>query len=144
MEQNYWGKDPGGKFSKLGDFFLCISGLAIVAGIIFLCSAQKPSSRSYLSSKYDEYLEEYSAYESKLQTGWTMVGGGISLLLVGLGIGFVGDCVEYRNDLIKQEITVLQEVRKDIQSLKAKESSSDDQSNPETVQTESSDNLDNL
>lgn len=144
MEQNYWGKDPSGKFSKLGDFFLCISGLAIVAGIIFLCSAQKPSSRSYLSSKYDEYLEEYSAYESKLQTGWTMVGGGISLLLVGLGIGFVGDCVEYRNDLIKQEITVLQEVRKDIQSLKAKESSSDDQSNPETVQTESSDNLDNL
>lgn len=141
MEQNYWGKDPGGKFSKLGDFFLCISGLAIVAGIIFLCSAQKPSSRSYLSSKYDEYLEEYSAYESKLQTGWTMVGGGISLLLVGLGIGFFGDCVEYRNDLIKQEITVLQEVRKDIQSLKAKESSSDDQSNPETVQTESSDNL---
>lgn len=144
MEQNYWGKDPGGKLSKLGDFFLCISGLAIVAGIIFLCSAQKPSSRSYLSSKYDEYLEEYSAYESKLQTGWTMVGGGISLLLVGLGIGFVGDCVEYRNDLIKQEITVLQEVRKDIQSLKAKESSSDDQSNPETVQTESSDDLDNL
>lgn len=144
MEQNYWGKDPGGKFSKLGDFFLCISGLAIVAGIIFLCSAQKPSSRSYLSSKYDEYLEEYSAYESKLQTGWTMVGGGISLLLVGLGIGFFGDCVEYRNDLIKQEITVLQEVKKDIQSLKAKESSSDDQSNPETVQTESSDNLDNL
>lgn len=144
MEQNYWGKDPGGKFSKLGDFFLCISGLAIVAGIIFLCSAQKPSSRSYLSSKYDEYLEEYSAYESKLQTGWTMVGGGISLLLVGLGIGFVGDCVEYRNDLIKQEITVLQEVRKDIQTLKAKESSSGDQSNPETVQTESSDNLDNL
>lgn len=141
MEQNYWGKDPGGKFSKLGDFFLCISGLAIVAGIIFLCSAQKPSSRSYLSSKYDEYLEEYSAYESKLQTGWTMVGGGISLLLVGLGIGFVGDCVEYRNDLIKQEITVLQEVRKDIQSLKAKESSSDDQSNPETAQNESSDNL---
>lgn len=122
MEQNYWGKDPGGKFSKLGDFFLCISGLAIVAGIIFLCSAQK----------------------SELQTGWTMVGGGISLLLVSLGIGFVGDCVEYRNDLIKQEITVLQEVRKDIQSLKAKESSSDDQSNPETVQTESSDNLDNL
>ena len=122
MEQNYWGKDPGGKFSKLGDFFLCISGLAIVAGIIFLCSAQK----------------------SELQTGWTMVGGGISLLLVGLGIGFVGDCVEYRNDLIKQEITVLQEVRKDIQSLKAKESSSDDQSNPETVQNESSDNLDNL
>lgn len=141
MEQNYWGKDPGGKFSKLGDFFLCISGLAIVAGIIFLCSAQKPSSRSYLSSKYDEYLEEYSAYESKLQTGWTMVGGGISLMLVGLGIGFFGDCVEYRNDLIKQEITVLQEVRKDIQSLKAKESSSDDQSTPETVQTESSDNL---
>lgn len=141
MEQNYWGKDPGGKFSKLGDFFLCISGLAIVAGIIFLCSAQKPSSRSYLSSKYDEYLEEYSAYESKLQTGWTMVGGGISLLLVGLGIGFFGDCVEYRNDLIKQEITVLQEVKKDIQSLKAKESSSDDQSNPETVQNESSDNL---
>lgn len=141
MEQNYWGKDPGGKFSKLGDFFLCISGLAIVAGIIFLCAAQKPSSRSYLSSKYDEYLEEYSAYESELQTGWTMVGGGISLLLVGLGIGFVGDCVEYRNDLIKQEITVLQEVRKDIQSLKAKESSSDDQSNPETVQNESSDNL---
>lgn len=122
MEQNYWGKDPGGKFSKLGDFFLCISGLAIVAGIIFLCSAQK----------------------SELQTGWTMVGGGISLMLVGLGIGFFGDCVEYRNDLIKQEITVLQEVRKDIQSLKAKESSSDDQSNPETVQTESSDNLDNL
>lgn len=120
---------------------LGIAALAIVAGIIFLCAAQKPSSRSYLSSKYDEYLEEYSAYESKLQTGWTMVGGGISLLLVGLGIGFVGDCVEYRNDLIKQEITVLQEVRKDIQSLKAKESSSDDQSNPETVQTESSDNL---
>ena len=119
MEQNYWGKDPGGKLSKLGDFFLCISGLAIVAGIIFLCSAQK----------------------SELQTGWTMVVGGISLLLVGLGIGFVGDCVEYRNDLIKQEITVLQEVRKDIQSLKAKESSSDDQSNPETVQNESSDNL---
>ena len=117
---------------------LGIAALAIVAGIIFLCAAQKPSSRSYLSSKYDEYLEEYSAYESKLQTGWTMVGGGISLLLVGLGIGFVGDCVEYRNDLIKQEITVLQEVRKDIQSLKAKESSSDDQSNPETVQTESS------
>ena len=141
MEQNYWGKDPGGKFSKLGDFFLCISGLAIVAGIIFLCSAQKPSSRSYLSSKYDEYLEEYSAYESELQTGWTMVGGGISLMLVGLGIGFFGDCVEYRNDLIKQEITVLQEVRKDIQSLKAKESSSDDQSNPETVQNESSDIL---
>lgn len=141
MEQNYWGKDPGGKFSKLGDFILGIAALAIVAGIIFLCAAQKPSSRSYLSSKYDEYLEEYSAYESKLQTGWTMVGGGISLLLVGLGIGFVGDCVEYRNDLIKQEITVLQEVRKDIQSLKAKESSSDDQSNPETVQTESSDNL---
>lgn len=122
MEQNYWGKDPGGKFSKLGDFFLCISGLAIVAGIIFLCSAQK----------------------SELQTGWTMVGGGISLMLVGLGIGFFGDCVEYRNDLIKQEITVLQEVRKDIQSLKAKESSSDDQSNPETAQNESSDNLDNL
>ena len=122
MEQNYWGKDPGGKLSKLGDFFLCISGLAIVAGIIFLCSAQK----------------------SELQTGWTMVGGGISLLLAGLGIGFVGDCVEYRNDLIKQEITVLQEVRKEIQSLKAKGSSSDDQSNPETVQTESSDNLDNL
>lgn len=120
---------------------LGIAALAIVAGIIFLCAAQKPSSRSYLSSKYDEYLEEYSAYESKLQTGWTMVGGGISLLLVGLGIVFVGDCVEYRNDLIKQEITVLQEVRKDIQSLKAKESSSDDQSNPETVQTESSDNL---
>lgn len=119
MEQNYWGKDPGGKLSKLGDFFLCISGLAIVAGIMFLCSA----------------------YESELQTGWTMVGGGISLLLVGLGIGFVGDCVEYRNDLIKQEITTLQEVRKDIQSLKAKESSSDDQSNPETAQTESSDNL---
>lgn len=119
MEQNFWGKDPGGKFSKLGDFFLCVSGLSIVAGIMFLCSA----------------------YESELQTGWTMVGGGISLLLVGLGIGFVGDCVEYRNDLIKQEITVLQEVRKDIQSLKAKESSSDDQSNPETVQTESSDNL---
>lgn len=122
MEQNYWEKDPGGKLSKLGDFILCISGLAIVAGIIFLCSAQK----------------------SELQTGWTMVGGGISLLLVGLGIGFVGDCVEYRNDLIKQEITVLQEVRKEIQSLKAKESFSDDQSNPETVQNESSDNLDNL
>lgn len=107
MEQNYWGKDPGGKFSKLGDFFLCISGLAIVAGIIFLCSAQKPSSRSYLSSKYDEYLEEYSAYESKLQTGWTMVGGGISLLLVGLGIGFAGDCVEYRNDLIREQNELL-------------------------------------
>lgn len=123
MEQNYWGKDPGGKLSKLGDFFLCISGLAIVAGIIFLST---------------------SIQKAELQTGWTMVGGGISLLLVGLGIGFVGDCVEYRNDLIKQEITVLQEVRKDIQSLKAKESSSDDQSNPETVQTESSDDLDNL
>lgn len=120
MEQNYWGKDPGGKLSKLGDFFLCISGLAIVAGIIFLST---------------------SIQKAKLQTGWTMVGGGISLLLVGLGIGFVGDCVEYRNDLIKQEITVLQEVRKDIQSLKAKESSSDDQSNPETAQNESSDNL---
>lgn len=120
MEQNYWGKDPGGKLSKLGDFFLCISGLAIVAGIIFLST---------------------SIQKAELQTGWTMVGGGISLLLVGLGIGFVGDCVEYRNDLIKQEITVLQEVRKDIQSLKAKGSSSDDQSDPETVQTESSDDL---
>lgn len=85
MEQNYWGKDPGGKLSKLGDFFLCISGLAIVAGIIFLCSAQK----------------------SELQTGWTMVGGGISLLLVGLGIGFVGDCVEYRNHLIREQNELL-------------------------------------
>lgn len=141
MEQNYWGKDPGKKISGIGSALICLSALAIIAGIIFLCAAQKPSSRSYLSSKYDEYLEEYSAYESNLQTGWTMVGGGISLLLAGLGIGFVGDCVEYRNDLIKQEITVLQEVRKEIQSLKAKGSSSDDQSNPETVQTESSDNL---
>lgn len=144
MEQNYWGKDPGKKISGIGSALICLSALAIIAGIIFLCAAQKPSSRSYLSSKYDEYLEEYSAYESNLQTGWTMIGGGISLLLVGLGVTYAGDCVEYRNDLIKQEITTLQEVRKDIQSLKAKESSSDDQSNPETVQTESSDNLDNL
>nr|DAG64939.1 MAG TPA: hypothetical protein [Caudoviricetes sp.] len=107
MEQNYWGKDPGKKISGIGSALICLSALAIIAGIIFLCAAQKPSSRSYLSSKYDEYLEEYSAYESNLQTGWTMIGGGISLLLVGLGVTYAGDCVEYRNDLIREQNELL-------------------------------------
>lgn len=91
MEQNYWGKDPGKKISGIGSALICLSALAIIAGIIFLC-------------------EEYSAYESKLQTGWTMVGGGISLLLVGLGVTYAGDCVEYRNDLIREQNELLKKL----------------------------------
>ncbi len=114
--------DPSLKFGSLG-IFICICSLVSFFGGFALLF----SSKAIIS-----------------QLGSVAVDSGAAGFMVGLALNFLADSLQYRNDLIKQEITVLQEVRKDIQSLKAKGSSSDDQSNPETVQTESSDNLDNL
>jgi hypothetical protein len=111
--------DPSGKLGRLGIFICICSFVSFFGGFALLFS--------------DKALVS--------QLGSVAVSSGVAGFMVGLALNFLADSLQYRNDLIKQEITVLQEVRKDIQSLKAKESSSDDQSNPETVQNESSDNL---
>lgn len=112
-------KDPSGKIQWILGLIITVAILLTLGGIAYLAIIPHPS----------------------VTLGRLFVISGIAVTVISIIALILTECIEYRNDLIKQEITILQEVRKDIQSLKAKESSSDDQSNPETVQTESSDNL---
>lgn len=139
MERNFLAREPGKKIKALGIIVVCISVLAILAGVIFIASANfptRPRSPRYsdyddsdnytiayeqYEKEYDKYMDEYQKQEYAISYGKIALVSGIWLLVTSLGLIFASDCIQYRNDLIKL-------------SLKA--------NNPK--QTESSDNLDNL
>jgi len=112
-------KDPSGKIQWILGFIITVACLLILGGIAYLTLIFYPD----------------------VEQAWLFIGLGAALAILGIIAFKLTECIEYRNDLIKQEITTLQEVRKDIQALKAKDSAPDDQTTTETAQNESSDNL---